>query len=144
MPAPQLLLLDTNVLVHLVRGDALGERIRAQYSPALAEPRPLISVVTDGELRSLTYQFGWDRRKAAHAFLHTSYFTRVSIDHAEILDAYAVIDAFVHSVGRPMGKNDVWIAATAHALQARILTTDHDFEPLAPRFFSPQMVEPVG
>lgn len=40
-------LLDTNILVHLVRRDAVGERIRAQYNPLMAEPRPMISVVTE-------------------------------------------------------------------------------------------------
>ena len=49
-------LLDTNVLVHLVRRDATGDYINRAYKPFLADPRPLISIVTDGELRSLAYQ----------------------------------------------------------------------------------------
>jgi len=56
-------LLDTNILVHQVRCDAVGERIRKLYSPLLAEPRPLISVVTEGELRSLGFQLGWCPRR---------------------------------------------------------------------------------
>lgn len=58
-----LYLLDTNILVHLVRGDAVGQHIRSKYSPALLEPRPLISIVTEGELRSLAYQFRCEKRR---------------------------------------------------------------------------------
>ncbi len=29
-----------------------------------------------------------------------------------------------------MGKNDLWIAATASVLNAKLLTTDHDFDHL--------------
>jgi hypothetical protein len=42
-----LYLLDTNILVHQVRRDAVGERIQKIYSPLLADPRPLISIVTE-------------------------------------------------------------------------------------------------
>jgi predicted nucleic acid-binding protein len=41
-----LYLLDTNVLVHLVRGDGVWARVRATYQPLLIDPHPLISVVT--------------------------------------------------------------------------------------------------
>jgi hypothetical protein len=34
-----------------------------------------------------------------------------------------------------MGKNDLWIAATAHALNAILLTTDNDFDHLNNIFF---------
>ena len=39
-------LLDTNVLVHLVRRDAVWTRIRDRYQPLLTDPTPIISVVT--------------------------------------------------------------------------------------------------
>ena len=43
--------------------------------------------------------------------------------HPAILTAYGDIDAASDAAGRPMGKNDVWIAATARANDATILTT---------------------
>ena len=64
-----LYLLDTNILVHQVRRDACGERIRRLYSPLLAESRPLISIVTEGELRSLGFQLGWGKEKTDQAGL---------------------------------------------------------------------------
>lgn len=51
-----LYLLDTNVLVHYLRGDSTGDFIRQKYNLLLHEPKPLLSVVTDGELRSLARQ----------------------------------------------------------------------------------------
>jgi predicted nucleic acid-binding protein len=35
---------------------------------------------------------------------------------------------------RNMGKNDLWIAATTHLLNATLVTTDHDFDHLDPSF----------
>lgn len=137
-------LLDTNILVHLVRSDAVGERIRATYSPTLVEPRPLHSGVTEGELRSLAYQFRWGKSKVEQALFYLSYFKRVSIDQSEIYEAYAVIDAYSFNLGRTMGKNDLWIAATAHVMGACILTTDTDFDHLDPQFLKREWIDPEG
>src|SRR5579862_7729349 len=96
---PSLILLDSNILVHLVRGDAVGEHIRATYSPTLVEPRPMLSIVSEGELRSLAYQFHWGKSKVAQALFYLSYFKRASIDQPEIYEAYAVIDAYSLDLG---------------------------------------------
>ena len=125
-----LYLLDTNILVHLVRRDALGQEILANYALLTIEPKPLISVVTDGELRSLTYQFGWGEQRVDQALFLLDYFGRVPIDTLEQLHTYAVIDAQSRRGGIKMGKNDVWIAAAAHVTGATLLTTDKDFEHL--------------
>ncbi len=129
-----LYLLDTNILVHLVRRDATGLLVQNQYQPLMIEPRPLISVVTAGELRSLAYQFRWGNQKRDQALYFLDYFRQISIDHPDIVEAYAVMDAFSAHVGRSMGKNDAWIAATAKIMGATILTTDGDFEHLTPQF----------
>ena len=49
-------LLDTNILVHYVREDALSQVIEARYSLRVAKPAPIISVITEGELRALARQ----------------------------------------------------------------------------------------
>jgi tRNA(fMet)-specific endonuclease VapC len=57
----------------------------------------------------------------------------------ETIDCYAEIDAFSQNklpakplgmTSRNMGKNDLWIAAVAHILGARLLTSDADFDHL--------------
>jgi predicted nucleic acid-binding protein len=139
---PPLYLLDTNILVHLIRGDAVWLRVRAIYQPLLIDPRPLLSVVSVGELRSLALQFNWQAEKLDQMEFYLGYFQRISIDDPEILRAYAVIDAHGHRTGPPLGKNDVWIAATASVLRARLLTTDKDFDRLDPLFLSHDWIDP--
>lgn len=58
---PSLYFLDTNILVHLVRRDDLGQYINAQFSLLTTDTQPMISDVSEGELRSLAIQ--WDGRK---------------------------------------------------------------------------------
>lgn len=129
-----LYLLDTNILVHLIRDDTTGQHIRTVYNPLMVEPCPLISVVTTGELRSLIYQFHWGRNKADQALFLLNYFKEVPIHDRDIIEAYATMDAYSEAFGRSMGKNDLWIAATAKVTGATILTTDKDFDHLSPQF----------
>jgi hypothetical protein len=56
--------LDTNILVHLIRRDALGQYLTGHYTLYVVEPRPMISDVTEGELSSLASQWGWGRAEA--------------------------------------------------------------------------------
>ena len=143
MPAlSPLYLLDTNVLVHMIRGDAVSAHVRATISRSLIDPRPLVSVVTAGELRSLALQFNWQGGKIDQMEFYLGYFRRVSIDAPEIIQAYAVIDAHAQRIGQPLGKNDAWIAATASVTSARLLTTDKDFDRLDPLFLSRDWIDP--
>ena len=61
------------------------------------------------------------------------------INSEDVIDRYAEIDAFSQGklkdaplpmTTRNMGKNDLWIAATASVINATLLTTDKDFEHL--------------
>jgi tRNA(fMet)-specific endonuclease VapC len=54
------------------------------------------------------------------------------------------IDAHSEQVGRPMGNNDVWIAATAAAASAWLLTTDKDFDHLHPALIRREWIAPAG
>lgn len=67
------------------------------------------------------------------------------INSENILNRYAEIDAFSQGrlenrvsnfTARNMGKNDIWIAATASVLDAVLLTTDNDFDHLNEEFLS--------
>jgi len=63
-------------------------------------------------------------------------FVIADINSNSIIKDYAKIDAFSQGklsslksnfTARNMGKNDIWIAATASVLQIKLLTTDKDF-----------------
>lgn len=140
-PSP-LLLLDTCVVVHVVRGDGVGKRMDQAYDLRGRADRPIISVVTVGEARSLAKQFGWGPSKceALDRLLHE--FVIVDINNVSVLDKYAEIDAHLRKAGRALGKNDVWIAATAAASGALLLSNDKDFAPLDPLFLTFAYVDP--
>ena len=137
-----LYLLDTNILVHLIRGDALGHYIRTTSAPLLTEPRPCISIVTEGELRSLALQWQWGTRRAEQMRFVLHYFWRIPLETPDVLMAYATIDAYSEQTDRSMGKNDVWIAAAAHVLGACLLTTDKDFDHLHPTLITRDWIDP--
>ncbi len=137
-----LYLLDTNILVRLIRQDALGQYINLTFKPLVTEPRPIISVVTEGEIRSLAYQWSWGKFKKEQMNFLCGFFGRHTIDSPDVLEAYAAMDSYSESVGRAMGKNDVWIAATAYVTGATILTTDRDFNHLHPQLMTREWIDP--
>ena len=139
-----LYLLDTNILVHLVRRDSVGERIQRLYSPLLTELRPLISIVTEGELRSLGFQLRWGKEKTEQSHFLMTYFQRATIETEDVLQAYALIDTFCERSGHTMGKNDLWIAASAHVTGAILLTTDRDFDHLDGQFLTRKWIDPLA
>ena len=120
-PASQLFLLDTSVIIHLVRGAEVCQRILRSYDLIHCQPRPLVCVVSLAEVRVLAAVNHWGERK------------RQALDRT--LQSLVVVDihARQHPMGaRHMGKNDLWIAACAAAADAFLLSTDDDFEHLIP------------
>jgi tRNA(fMet)-specific endonuclease VapC len=135
--------LDTNVLLAYVRQGRVGVHIEAQYALLTAKPVPIISVVAEGELRALALQFGWGpvRIQAMKELL--GYFTVIPLPFQKIVETYAEIDNYSRRSGVAMGKNDIWIAATAHVTGARLLTTDRDFDHLHTVFLERDWVDPT-
>lgn len=68
---------------------------------------------------------------------------QISLAHPGLVHAYAMIDAHNIAVGRSMGDNDVWIAATAYITKATLLTTDKDFDHLDPLFIRRDWIDPL-
>ena len=129
MPKP-LYLLDTNILVHASRRDATWEAAKEQYDPFMRQPSPVYGFVSEGELRSLAKQWNWGEDKVEQMEYVLQYFLRVTLENDAIVEAYATLDAFSRIKGVKMGKNDLWIAATAYCLDPILLTEDGDFDHL--------------
>lgn len=87
-----LVVLDTNILVHLVRGRAAGCHLDSTYGLSTAAVRPLISVTTVGECLSLAKQFGWGSSKEKLLVGLLKQLVVVDINDPKVLDAYADID----------------------------------------------------
>jgi len=126
----ELVLLDTTVVVDLFRGNAAGQQIDADYQLKTRKLRPLISVVTVGEVRALARRLNWGKNKINVLDQLLAQLVEVDLSNA-VVDRYALIDAHVTSNGTPIGENDTWIAATAATAGAVLLTSDKDFDVLA-------------
>ncbi len=135
-------LLDTNVLLALLRGNPLGQMIEAEYQILASPARSIISVVTRGELLSLARQFGWNPAKLDSLRRLLDQLVSIGLDDHAIHDAYVEIDHASLQTGRKMGKNDLWIAATARASGLTLLTTDHDFDHLQKTWIDLVWIDP--
>lgn len=125
-------LLDTNILIHLIRGGVTGQAILNTFGFSAGLNRCVISVVTVGEMYALSRKLGWGPQKIAQLQSLLSQLVWVDISHPDILSTYGELDHVSAMNGRRMGKNDLWIAATAKVSGATLLTTDGDFDHLHP------------
>lgn len=136
-------LLDTNILVHYVRGSAVYRRVEATYALTAPPVRPLISIVSVGELLSLARRWNWGAGKRQIVQELLVRVSPVSLGFSGVTNAYAEIDDHSRRNGIAMSKNDVWIAATAHVTGAHLLTTDRDFDHLSPACLARDWIDPV-
>lgn len=143
----RLFLLDTSVLLNIVRGNDLGKFIRQTYDLLNPATRPLISIVSHGELWSMAERRKWgkDKRQAVEQILDSV--VTIDLNAGEIITAYVEIDQLSQTVAqgaRTLSKNDLWIAATAKASNAALLTTDKDFLFLHPNYLFIEYVDPIS
>lgn len=141
----RLFLLDTNIVLTLVRGNALAMSIDKRFALRASKVSPLISIVTHGEVLVLARRNGWGANKLNALQQALDSLVTVDINHPDVLDAYVEIDLFSQSYAqgaRNMGKNDLWIAACAKAAGATLLTTDKDFEHLNQNMLSLEYIDP--
>ncbi|HTN91787.1 MAG TPA: type II toxin-antitoxin system VapC family toxin [Sorangium sp.] len=129
-----LVLLDTVVVLHLVRGNETGRAIDAAVRLSKHAERPLISVITVGEALGFAQYRGWGEDKTARLRAYLEQFVPIDINDEAVLDAYAAMHAFLVRKGRKLSDNDIWIAACARVTSATLLTTDKDFDPLHGEF----------
>ncbi len=105
---------------------------------------PIISIVSAAELRVLALQNDWGAYKVRMMESLLAYLLVVPIPYKTSVDAYVEIDDHSRRLGVKMGKNDLWIAATAHAENAVILTTDKDFAHLPQSFVQHRYIDPAS
>jgi tRNA(fMet)-specific endonuclease VapC len=133
---------DTNILLNCVRNDAIYNAYDEKYGFFSKENRSFISIVSVGEIYSIAHQRNWQKRKRQKLKEIMEFLGRpLPIANKQIVEIYSRIDAYSQGklIGNPlpkemsarnMGKNDVWIAATAHVLDLKLVTTDKDFDHL--------------
>ncbi len=129
-------------LVATAAWNDLGKQIDSQYGLRSSLNYSMISVVTAGEILALARKFNWGQKKLDSLQDMLDELVWIDINRREVVSAYAEIDHFSEAQGFKMGKNDVWIAATAKASGATLLTTDPDFDHLDGKHITRIWIDP--
>jgi len=137
-------LFDTNVLLKYLREDEFKDRLERDLDMSNPENQNITSIVTVGELMSLSLRNNWGVKRNEKLNYIIEKFIIADIRYLDLARRYAEIDAFsqgklkdkpLKMSSRNMGKNDLWIAATASLADARLITFDQDFEHLNQVYF---------
>ncbi len=140
-----LYLFDTTILLALIRGRDLGRYINHTFALSDVINKPLISIVSHGEIWAMAERNGWgDKKRQALAEMLSDLVT-LDLNDRSIIEAYVEVDKknLSHPKGaRVLSDNDKWIAATARAASAVLLTTDQDFIHLNPGVCAVHYVDP--
>ena len=137
--------LDSNILIHIIRNSHVWQYVKENHNPFSFNSQSFISVVTVGEVKSFAHQNKWGRNREEKLDSLIRELRPYKIFHQSIIDAYVEIDAYSqgnhaskklpqYTSARNMGKNDLWIAATASVFGATLISTDNDFVHLHEKF----------
>ncbi len=143
-------LLDTNILLIYSRNSDVAKRLQASYKLFGKENNLSVSIVTIGELDALIKKFniGKKRQKVINDML--SDIAVLKLTNKKIIQKYGDIDSFSQGKlnnkkskfsARNMGKNDIWIAATASVYDLTLVTTDKDFNHLDGEYINLEYVD---
>lgn len=133
--------IDTNILLHVLRGSYLLPTIQEKFEKLGVEDTIILSIVSVAEIESIAYQRNYGQKKKDRLKALMKEFLIIPIESLDLIERYAEIDAYSQGklAGKPyprgmssrnMGKNDLWIAATASVTNSVLITTDQDFEHL--------------
>ena len=125
---PQPIIFDTNLIIRHIR----------QREPMPADV--VLPMVVVGELEAFALKADWGSQKVL--FMNTLFRYHPTLELSRVFTApYARLDAYsqgkLHALPLPpgtsarnMGKNDLWIAATALCFDIELHTNDQDFDHL--------------
>lgn len=123
----------------LIRGNSLGLSIDTAYGLRAHLQRHVVSVVSHAELLVLADRKNWGQAKREAVHLMFENLVVLPVDGEALLRAYVEVsraDMAWPEGPRNMGKNDIWIAATAVSSGLPLLTTDKDF-----RFLDGELIQ---
>ncbi len=148
-------LLDTNILMAYLKADnRIFNKVSEENNLNADDAFIIISSVSKGEILSIAMQNNWGDRKTGMltALLNQLVIIDISGTNDRLLNAYAEIDAYsqqrhptkrLTGSAKPMGKNDMWIAAAAFAAGATLLTTDGGFHHIGGVFIDLKFYDPT-
>lgn len=141
------LLLDTNILLAIIR-DKSSSKVVKFINPN--NDLIFVSIATVGEIESIAFQNNWQEKRIRHYEKFMENLGVLEIN-SQLIESYKNIDSYSQKKhpdfktypfksSRNMGKNDIWIAATASFLNLTLVTTDKDFEHLSNKFISLNLI----
>ena len=143
-------LFDTNIVLAVGRAANPAHLLQA-LNPD--DELIYVSFATVAETQSIAYQNGWGQRKAS---LIENFFAAIRVIGISdlLLPAYVGVDAYSQrnhpdyqtypfDTPRNMGKNDLYIGATASLLNLQLVTTDQDFDHLHDVFLTLRRIDTV-
>lgn len=136
-------LLDTNIILHYARRSVVQQKMEPEFRLLSRSEVALVSYVSEAESRTIALYREWGKPALEQLAFVLGAFCIVPIEHEEILGAYTEIDNYSRRQGIKMGKNDLWIAATARVTGAMLLTTDMDFDHLDGIMLTREWVDPI-
>ncbi|MCB0593145.1 MAG: PIN domain-containing protein [Lewinellaceae bacterium] len=143
-------LIDTNILVIYVRDTDLTRRLEENLRLLTGRNNLVISVVSIGEIKSIAKQNKWGEKRVRRLIEILNQFLIADINVEDIIESYSEIDTYSQGklegkaasfTSRNMGKNDLWIAATASTLNLELITTDKDFDHLNEEYFQLKRID---
>lgn len=142
--------LDTNILIGLGRYETFQDYFLGQF--LTPKDKVTIPSVCLGELESMSLRKRWGKARWEYLLNILKAFEVHPIQGEKLYTAYANIETYSQNQHptrkRPdkksdkMGKNDLWVAATAHVLEATLITADKDFAHLDGEFFQLLSINP--
>jgi len=137
-------------LLFYVRDNDTRAFIEENYAPFDQDVEPVISIVTVGEIMVLADANNWGERKLKLVQKLMDKLVIVELKYEDIIQNYVEIEKYNrnrHPIKKrkgshvKMGKNDLWIAATAMTTNSKLLTSDKDFEHLDGVFFDVVIID---
>jgi len=147
----QKVIFDSNVLIFMVRSENFRAMIDGKYPPENFQR--IISFVSKAEPLSMALRKKWgDKKYKTLEELFASFSLIIREVSDEMIEAYAELEAYSlnqhPTLKKPegesaykIGKNDLWIAATAQVEKARLLTADRGFVQFNAHFFPVDFIE---
>lgn len=143
-------LLDTNILLIYSRNSDIAKKLENQYKLFDKKNNLAVSIVTIGELDALVKKFNIGSKRQETIKDMLTDIGVLKLTNKKIIHKYGDIDTFSQGKlntkkskfsARNMGKNDIWIAATASVYDLTLVTTDKDFSHLAGEYINLEYID---
>lgn len=153
-------LLDTGILIGYARGSEYFQYVKRNFFDKHPDRELITSLVNVAELRAFAVKNSWGNSRISKIEEYLSEYVSILEINDELIEHYVNIDAFAESNKHPtetrpsgvtariMGKNDLWVAATAVSVkletgkEVEILGTDKDFMSISPTLVTSHYISP--